>query len=548
MKNLFNVLSLQMRDFYKGLTPIKKVSVMASVAVAIAALITISFMGVKKDFVVLLKDVSPDQSVSVISILEAKKIPYQMTDSGKTIMVPNSFLPSTQMLIMSEVGSDSLSQGLELFDKQSFGTTTYEQKIKFQRAIQGELTRAINTIDSVSRSKVILAIPEKKTFLSENGSHATASVIVELHPGKVLTEEQVRGITYLTSNSVENLLPENVSVVDSRGKVLSKKSDSSFTDSVELMDARQKIENYYQERVESIVAKVVGEGKVIARVSADLNNRQISKVEEILDPDKAAVKSSQTDQETMAGNRSNPTGVAGARANLPGANDAGNVVFNQDINKEQKNVIYEIPKTTVNVVEAAGGINRISVAVMVDGFVVDTKEGDKTVKKWQPRDAAEVARLESIVKNAIGFDEKRGDSVKIESLEFARVSMDEADEISKEIYRQKMIRFILSWVLAALGLLLVYLFVIRPFTTWVTDSFQESIEDMLPKTIEELEELQAIDNRLPGMSSVVPVLESPIDPEKAESEILKDRIINLIQDDAEKASGALSLWLIRRDT
>ncbi|MBY0383969.1 flagellar M-ring protein FliF, partial [bacterium] len=92
-----------------------------------------------------------------------------------------------------------------------------------------------------------------------------------------------------------------------------------------------------------------------------------------------------------------------------------------------------------------------------------------------------------------------------------------------------------------------YLFVIRPFTTWVTDSFQESIEDMLPKTIEELEELQAIDNRLPGMSSVVPVLESPIDPEKAESEILRDRIVNLIQDDNEKAAGAFSLWLVRRD-
>lgn len=547
MKNLLNVLIMQMRDFFKSLTPIKRVSVIASIAVAAAALITISLMGSKKDYVVLLKDVGPEQSISVINILESKKVPYQLIDSGKTIMVPNSFLPSTQMLIMSEVGSEKLSQGLELFDKQNFGTTTYEQKIKYQRAIQGELTRAINTIDSVSRSKVILAIPEKKTFLSENETSPTASVIIELHAGKLLTEEQVRGITYLVSNSIENMKPENVSVVDSRGKVLSKKSDSSLADSAELMDSRKKIENYFQERIESILAKVVGEGKVIARVSADLNNRQTSKVEEIIDPDKAAIKSSQTGQETMAGNRSNPTGVTGARANLPGANDAGNVVFNQDVNKENKNVVYEIPKTTVNVVESAGGINRISVAVMVDGIVADVKEGDKVVKKWQPRSAEEVARLETIIKNAIGFDEKRGDSVKIESFEFAKVSMEDADVISRELYRQKMIRFILSWVLAALGLVLVYLFVIRPFTTWVTDSFQESIEDMLPKTIEELEELQAIDNRLPGMSSVVPVLESPIDPEKAESEILKDRIINLIEDDSEKASGAFSLWLVRRD-
>jgi flagellar M-ring protein FliF len=535
-----------MRDFFKSLTPVKRMSVIASLGVLVAALVTIGIMSAKKDYVVLLKDVAPEQSSSVITVLENKKIPYQLMDSGKTLLVPSNFLPSTQMLIMSEVGSEKLSQGLELFDKQNFGSTTYEQRIKYQRALQGELMRAINTIDSVSRSKVILAIPEKKVFLDEGGE-PTASVIIELRAGKVLNEDQVRGITYLVSNSVEKMKPENVSVVDSRGKVLSKKSDSSLADSAELMDARRKIENYFQERIESIVSKVVGEGKVIARVSADLNNRQVSKTEEIVDPEKTAIRSQQSDQESVEGARSNPTGVAGARANLPGAAEGGNVTFNQDVKKEHKTINYEVPKTVVNVVESAGSVNRMSIAVLVDGVVANVTENGKTVSKWQPRSAQDIARLENIVKNAIGFDEKRGDTVKIESFQFAKEDFTEADQISSEIYRQKLIRFILSWVLAALGLALVYLFVIRPFTGWVTDSFQESIEDMLPKTIEELEELQAVDNRLPGMNSVVPVLESPIDPEKAESEILKDRIINLIQDDGEKAAGAFSMWLVRRD-
>lgn len=546
MNNLFNVIVAQMRDFFKSLTPVKRMSVIASMGVLVAALATIGVMSTKKDYVVLLKDVGPEQSASVIGVLENKKIPYQLVDSGKTLLVPNNFLPSTQMLIMSEVGSDKLSQGLELFDKQNFGSTNYEQRIKYQRALQGELMRSINTIDSISRSKVILAIPEKKVFMDESGE-PTASVIVELRPGKVLNEDQVRGITYLVANSVEKMKSENVSVMDSRGKVLSKKDDSSMADSAELMDARRKIENYFQERIESIVSKVVGEGKVIARVSADLNNRQVSKVEEIIDPDKTAIRSSQSDQESVEGARSNPTGVAGARANLPGAAEGGNVTFNQDVKKEHKTVNYEVPKTIVNVVESAGAVNRISIAVLVDGVVGNVTENGKTVSKWQPRSAQDIARLENIVKNAIGFDDKRGDSVKIESFQFAKEDFTEADQISSEVYRQKMIRFILSWVLAALGLVLVYLFVIRPFTGWVTDSFQESIEDMLPKTIEELEELQAVDNRLPGMNSVVPVLESPIDPEKAESEILKDRIINLIQEDSEKAAGAFSLWLVRRD-
>lgn len=543
---MFSVLITQLREFAKSLTPVKRVSLIASIAVAFAAIVTVALMAVKKDYVTLLKDVEADQAAAVIGVLDAKKIPYQLIDSGKTILVPQSFLPSTQMLIMSEVGSERLSQGLELFDKQSFGTTTYEQRIKYQRALQGELMRSINTIQSVSRSKVILAIPEKKVF-SDEVAQATASVVIELHPGKTLSEDQVKGITYLVSNSVENLKPENVSVVDSRGKVLSKKNDGSLGDSVELMDARKKIENYFQERVESILAKVVGEGKVIARVSAELNHKQISKTEETVDPDKTAVRSMQTDQDSVVGARSNPTGVAGARANLPGANESGNVTFNQDVKKEQKIVSYEVPKTVTNVVEAAGSINRLSIAVLVDGVAKIVKKDGKESTQWQPRSAEEVARLESIVKNAIGFDDKRGDSVKIESFQFAKEDFSSVEEISAELYRQKMIRFILSWVIAILGLILVYFFVIRPFTSWLTDSFQESIDDMLPKTIEELEELQSSDSRLPGMGSVVPVLDSPIDPEKAESEILKERILSMVQEDEEKASGAFSLWLVRRD-
>lgn len=547
MKNLLLTLFSQLRDFYKALTPLKKVSVIASIAIALTAIITITYMASSQDYVVLLKDLSPEKSPAVINVLETKKIPYQMTDSGKTILVPKNFLPSTQMLIMSEAGSDNISESFSIFDKQNFGATSYEQRIRYQRALQGELMKAINSLDSVMRSKVILAIPEKKTFLEET-HRPTASVVVELHAGKTLSEDQVRGITNLVSNAVENMSPENVSVVDSRGKVLSKKSDSSLSDSAELMDARRKIENHFQERVESILSKVVGEGKVIARVSAELNNKQISMVEETVDADKSAIRSTQSEQESVEGNRSNPTGVAGARSNLPGASEAGSVSFNQDVKRESKTTNYEVPKTVRNIVESAGAINRLSIAVLVDGInVTETSKDGKSEVKWQPRSAEEIQKFENIIRNAIGYDEKRGDSVKIESFQFAKEDFTAAEEISSEIYRQKLIRFILSWVLAAIGLALVYLFLIRPFTGWVTDSFHESIDDMLPKTIEELEELQSVDSGLPGMSSVVPILQESVDPEKAESEILKDRIMTLIDEDQDKAAGAFSLWLVRRD-
>lgn len=544
---MWYTLVTQLKDFYQSLTPIKRMSVVASLAIAVAAFVTIIFMSSKRDYVPLMESVAPEQASSVLNILESKKIPYKLVDSGTTIMIPQSFLPSTQMLVMSEVGSDSLGKGLELFDKQNFGTTTYEQKIKYQRALQGELMRAINSIESVSRSKVILAMPVKKTFIGDDEGEPTASVVVDLFAGKSLSEEQVRGITYLVSNAVEGMRADSVSVVDSRGKVLSKKSDSSLADSAELMDARKKIENYFQERVESILSRVVGEGKVIARVSAELNNQEVSMVEETVDPDKTAIRSIQSSQDSVEGRRSNPVGVAGARANIPGANEAGNVSFDQDVKREVSTTNYAVPKTVKNIVQSAGSINRLSVAVLVDGVTAPITENGKTVNQWQPRSAEEIARFESIVKNAIGFKDNRGDSVKIESFKFIQEDFTESDKIASELYRQKLIRFILSWALAGFGLVLIYFFVIRPFTSWVTDSFHESIDDMLPKTIEELEDLQSVDSSLPGMSSIVPVLEEPVDPEKAESEILKERIMGILQEDEEKASGAFSLWLVRRD-
>ena len=194
-------------------------------------------------------------------------------------------LHATQMAIMSEVGSDKLgSIGFEIFEKQDFGTTSYAQRINFQRALQGELMRAINTLDSVKKSKVILALPPKKTFLEEGGK-ATASVVVELYPGKSLSDDQVKGIVYLVNNAVEGMQPEDITVVDSRGKVLTKHHDGTTGASNQLMEIQEKLEHQLETRIESILARVVGQGRVIAKVNANLNPKQVSTLEELFDPD-----------------------------------------------------------------------------------------------------------------------------------------------------------------------------------------------------------------------------------------------------------------------
>jgi flagellar M-ring protein FliF len=493
-------------------------------------------------------NIAPDQLPQIVDQLQKRGVPFKIADNGSTILISKDLLHSTQMAIMTELGGAGKVQiGLELFDKQDFGTTSYAQKINYQRALQGELMRGINTLTAVKQSKVILALPAKKTFLEEGGK-TSASVIVELHPGKTLTPEQVRGITFLVSSAVENLEPENVNVVDSRGKVLSKHYSSESAMTGELMDLKRKTEEGIEERIESVLSRVVGNGKVIARVDASLNPRSSVMTEEEVNADGTALKSQQTEEEMLDGARSNPTGIPGARSNLPGAEDTGTVGFKQNVRKELKTSNYEVPKTVRNTKESAGAIERLSVAVLVDGVVkmAPDKDGNMT-EQWSPRSPEEMKKIEQIIRSAVGFSASRGDTVTVENIAFQKEDFSEAERLLTTLERKKLFHSLVKWMVIAFSLGLIFFVVIRPFMRWITDSFQDTVEDMLPKTIEELEELQSVDNSLPGMSGALPVLEESLDPDKAESELLKERIMNLMELDTEKAAGAFSLWLSRKD-
>ncbi len=545
IRNILN----QFREFYRGLTPTKRMSILAATAIVAITVGMITLSMSSADWAPVLTNIPSDQTAIVVDKLQQKNIPFRVQDGGKTIVVPQELLHSTQMALMAEIGSAKVgSIGLEVFDKQDFGTSTYAQRVNFQRALQGELMRAINTLDAVKRSKVMLALPPKKTFLEEGGE-ATASVVVELHPGKSLSDDQVRGITHLVASGVEGLDADKVTVVDTRGKLLSRKSGSVSGADAELSEHKAKMETDLAGRVETILSKVVGQGKVVARVNAQLNHRKTSTTEETVDPDKAALVSSQSDEERLDGNRTNAGGVGGARANVPGAQDGGQVGFNQTIQKEQKTQNYVVPKTVRNIQENAGSLERLTISVIVDGVTSIKKndQGDEQ-EEWQPRTPEEIAKFEAIVKNAVGFNEARGDSVKIETMRFEKEDFSEAERWMTTLERKKILNSLLRWVVLA-GVMGVFFFmVVRPFMRWVTDSFQDTVDDLLPRTIEELEELQSVDNSLPGMTSALPILEESLDPDKAESELLRERIMAMMEKDEEKAAGAFSLWLVRKDS
>lgn len=548
MNKVIGSIIVQFREFYKNLGPTKRLSVLAVTVVAVIALMVVSFMVSGKDYAPLLTNIPNDQLSTIVAQLNQKNIPFQLRDDGKTLAVPKELLHSTQMALMAEVGSSKIGNiGLEMFEKQDFGINSYAQKINYQRALQGELMRSINTLTSVKQSKVILAIPNKKNFLEETIT-PTASVVLELYPGKTLAPEQVRGIRFLVSSGVEGLDPDRVTVVDDRGKMLSRSGDSSTSGSSEVLELKEKIEGDLSNRIESILSKVVGQAKVIAQVDATLNMKVTQSVEETIDPDKTAVRSQQSEEESLDGARSNPAGVPGSRSNLPGAEDAGQIGFKQDVKKELKTINYEVPKTVKNIKEGAGNIERISVAVLVDGVQTQVKKEDGTFEsKWVQRTPEELVKYETLVKSAIGFNAARGDSVKIENIQFLAEDFTDSDRLLTSLERKKLLHGLFKWSLIGLVFVLFFFVIMKPFMQWITDSFQDSVEDMLPRTIEELEELQSVDSGLPGMTTALPILEESIDPDKAEAELLKDRIMAIVELDQEKAANAFGMWLVRKD-
>lgn len=548
MNKVLSGLIAQFRAFYGALPPLKKNVIIISSVIAMVGLFIVTVIVTKKEYVPLFTNIAADQLPLVLENLRKKNVSFRLGDDGHSVYVPNELLSATQMAIMSELGSSKVgSLGLEIFDKQEFGITSYAQKINYQRAIQGELMKAINTLAAIRQSKVLLALPNKKTFLEEGGQ-PTASVVVELHPGKTLTPDQVRGITHLVASAVENLDPVKVTVVDDKGKVLSKNYGSESGASAELADIKKQKDLELEEKIESILSHVVGSGKIIARVSTTLNPRSTDSIEESVDPEQTAIRSQLTEDEVLDGSRTNPTGIPGARANLPGAGEQGQVGFQQNVKKELKTTNWTVPKTTRKVQEAAGDVQRISVAVLVDGVTEQVKAEDGTLtQQWKERTPQELAKYENIVKSAIGFDAKRGDSVKIENIKFEIEDFSEAEQLLTTLERRKLLHALFKWSLLGFSLALFFFMVIRPFMRWITDSFQDTVDDMLPRTIEELEELQSADNTLPGMSGALPVLEESIDPNKAESELLKERIMTILEQDIEKSAAAFNMWVARRE-
>jgi flagellar M-ring protein FliF len=545
LNNFFAQTIQNFMDFFKSLDMTRRLGLVGLLGILLATMIGIVIWAGRTDYKVLYTDLTKDDSATVSRMLEEGKISYQVKDDGKTILVPEDMVEIWRLEIAKKGVNFTGTVGYEVFDKQAFGTTSFVQKINKQRALEGELVKTIMHIKGITRARIHLSIPESSPFVSERKPPG-ASVVLDLERGVTMTNDEIKGIQSLVSSSVDGMRSHNVVVIDSRGKKLSENDgDQMSTETANRIALETKLNAQYEKKVEDILSRVIGEGKVIAKVSLRMDFTEKFETQTTYDSENAAVVSEVRNEQKMHGVRPSPQGIPGARSNLPGETpQPGIPETRNDVDKSLVTRNMAVPSVVTKSKKPTADIQSMSVAVMVDGKKVPVLDKDGVpmlnedgipVTKYQAWSEEELQNFQQIVTSALGISANRGDKLVIKNMEFAKEDLTEMDAIMRARENRELMKNITKYLMIGAIISLFFFLVVRPFIQWLTENTVESIEDFLPRTIEELEKIQA-NQRLPGLEDVLPSIEDKLNPEKIEGNMLREKIISLVEANPGKAA------------
>ena len=358
-------------------------------------------------------NLDPKEASAVTSALDGAGVKYELKGDGTTITVPRDKVASARLLVAGKGLVTSGSVGYEIFDgAPALGQTDFVQQLNRQRALEGELARTIGAIRGVSSARVLLNMPKKQLFEEDADAQASASIM--LNSTRRLGAEQVRAIRNLVSGAVPDLKPERVAVADQSGDLLAGAGEAGVAAQA---TERNEVEEKIRKTVLNMVEGVVGAGHARVQVTADLDMNRVTTSEKKFDPDGQVVRSTQTSEDKSKESKAALNGAVSASQNVPGtaaANGAGN--DNSDAAKTDETTNYEISETTRTEVQEPGKVNRLSVAVAVDGVTAPGVKGKPG--PYTPRTAEEMGRIDQLVRSAVGFDPKRGDQVSVVNVRF----------------------------------------------------------------------------------------------------------------------------------
>lgn len=410
----------------------------------------------------LYSNLNTDDSRQIVDILAREKVPYDIAQEGAEIYVTSNMVAPMRLKIAENGLPTGGSVGYEVFDNtDSVGSTNFQQNVNLVRALEGELARTIRSINNVKAARVHLVLPRRQLFSRER-QKPSASVILKMNNASRLSKDQVAAVQHLVASAVPDLKPDRISIVDDKGTLLAKGfEDSNNLDKAQEIE-RQRLEKQeaIARRIESLLERTVGFGKVRAEVYADMDFSRETSVEEEYNPEGQVVRSSSTLEEREESNESENDMAVTVGNNLPDAQTGGTgATAGSTASRLQETTNYEISKTVTNRVRETAVVNRLSVAVLVDG--VYNEGGDGTVN-YEARTQEEMDQISTLVKSAIGFTEGR-DRVDVINMRFATVEeVDDTPEIVFWIFTKQELMNYAEMVVLGLVALLVILLVVRP--------------------------------------------------------------------------------------
>lgn len=424
-----------MQQRFARLPQKNKVGILVGIPLLIAMLASLLMWANQTSYRVLFSGLNDQDGGAIVEALTQMKVPYEFNTAGTAILVPSDKVYDTRLALASQGLPKGTVSGFEAMDNQKLGITQFQEQVNYQRALEGELVRSIQSISAVQSARVHLAIPKPSIFIREKQT-PSASIVLNLFGSRTLSEPQINGIVHLVASSLPGMNPEDVSIVDQSGRLLTGKTQlESGLNPTQLAYTNQ-IEQSLTSRIVDILTPVFGSENVRATVTANMDYSTSERTDEIYKPNgdttQATIRSQQI-SESNDGTSSNPQGVPGVMANTPPGAAAANIGQNpqqalangnnapaqtNSSSRKDSTVNYEVDKSVQYTKAQVGKIERLSAAVVVNFKTITDPKGET---RQVPLTPEEITQLDNLVKQAIGFDEKRGDAVNVVNQAFTKI-------------------------------------------------------------------------------------------------------------------------------
>jgi flagellar M-ring protein FliF len=521
----------------------QKIAGAAALALVIALLAGVLLWNRAPDYAVLFSNLDERDGGQIIAALTQQNVPYRMSANGSAILVPQAQVHETRLRLAAEGLPKGGLAGFELMDGQKLGISQFNEQVNYQRALEGELSRTVQAIDAVASARVHLAMPKQTAFLRDD-QRPTASVMVNLRAGRILDQNQVAGIVHLVSSSVPRMSAEGVKIINQDGALLTVQADPLMRAGLNAnqLEYVRAMEKAFIERIENILAPMVGKDNFRAQVAADVDFNQVEQTAETYKPNPTpdqAIRSQQTNE--VINPLPGAQGIPGALTNQPpvpatapltapavgaGAGQGAQGVLNAN---RSAVLNYELDRNIQHIKQAVGQLKRLSVAVVVNNRSIPAPDGTPTTV---PLTDEEIARITNLVREAVGYSADRGDSINVANSEFAAELREPLLPMWKDPDMIDLGKQGLNWLLVLLVVLLAYFGVIRPLLRTVVP----------PKTKPESETAEGEEAEgEEGEEGVRVTLSGEAEGESFEERL--ERARNLARNDPKMVANLIKEWM-----